>query len=361
MTLTLQPALEAEEMTERILASVIATMETLTVSLGDMLGYYAIVRDHDGVTSGELAAAAGTAERYAREWLEQQATIGILHVADVTAAAKDRHYTLPAGHAEALVDTDSLAYITPFARMVAAAGARLGDIAEAHRTGGGVSWDDYGDDMRQGQGAANKPIFVSPLGSEWFASIPEIHATLSDGGRVADIATGFGWSAIGLALAYPEIHVDGFDVDGPAIEAARANAEAAGVADRVHFHHADAGELGIGGRYDLVTAFEAIHDLAYPVEVLATMRSLAAEAGLVVVMDEAVADAFGDFDNQIEQLMYGYSNLVCLPDGMSHPGSAGTGTVMRPGDLRRYATQAGFTDIEVLPIDAGLFRFYKLV
>ncbi len=361
MTHTIRPALDAEEMTERIFAAVVDTMETLTVALGDMLGYYRIIRDHDGVTSGELAAAAGTAERYTREWLEQQAIIGILHVDDAASAPRDRHYTLPAGHAEALVDTESLTHITPFARAVAAAGIRLNEIAAAHRSGGGVSWDEFGHDMREAQGAANKAIFVGPLGKEWFPAVAEIHATLTDGGRVADVATGYGWSAIGLALAYPDIHVDGFDIDGPSIDVARLNAAATGVADRVHFHHADAGDIGIGGRYDLVTAFEAIHDLAHPVEVLRTMRSLAGPDGLVVVMDEAVADSFGDFDSPVEHLMYGYSNLICLPDGMSHPGSAGTGTVMRHDDLCRYATQAGFADVEVLPIDAGLFRFYRLV
>ena len=361
MTTTPHPALEAEEMAERIFAAVIDTMETLTVCLGDMLGYYAAVRDLGSVTVVELAAAAGTAERYAREWLEQQAIIGILLVDDVDAAPGERRYSLPAGHAEALTDPESLAYIAPFARVAAAAAARLGDIAEAHRSGGGVSWDDFGQDMREGQGAANKPIFMGPLGEEWFPSIPEIHAVLTAGGRVADIATGFGWSAIGLARAYPGIRVDGYDIDGPSIEAARENAEAAGVADRVTFHHADAGELGVESSYDLVTIFEAVHDLPYPVEVLRTMRKLAGDGGLVVVMDEAVADSFGEFDNQTEHLMYGFSNLVCLPDGMSHPGSVGTGTVMRPSVLRRYAVEAGFAGIEVLPIDAGLFRFYRLV
>jgi len=94
---------------------------------------------------------------------------------------------------------------------------------------------------------------------------------------------------------------------------------------------------------------------------LATMRRLAAERGLVMVVDEGVAEQFEAPANDVDRLMYGFSLLVCLPDGMSSPGSVGTGTVMRPGTLRRYAQEAGFDDIEVLPIEHEVFRAYRLV
>jgi 2-polyprenyl-3-methyl-5-hydroxy-6-metoxy-1,4-benzoquinol methylase len=123
----------------------------------------------------------------------------------------------------------------------------------------------------------------------------------------------------------------------------------------------DAAEPPTDSRYDVVTAFECIHDLPQPVDVLATMRTLAGDDGMVVVMDEKVADAFGAVGNELERVMYGFSNLICLPDGMSHPGSVGTGTVMRHEKLADYARQAGFSAIEVLPIEADMWRFYRLV
>jgi hypothetical protein len=91
------------------------------------------------------------------------------------------------------------------------------------------------------------------------------------------------------------------------------------------------------------------------------MRHLAGESGMVVVMDEKVAESFGAIGDDVERLMYGFSILVCLPDGMSHPDSAGTGTVMRPSTLRAYARAAGFEDIEILPIETDLWRFYRLL
>jgi hypothetical protein len=114
------------------------------------------------------------------------------------------------------------------------------------------------------------------------------------------------------------------------------------------------------GDYDLVTAFECIHDMGDPVSVLAEMRELAGADGAVVVMDERVPDEFTGHGDPVEQLFYGFSTLVCLPDGLSHEGSVGTGTVMRPDTLRRYAHDAGFRDVDVLPIENETFRFYRL-
>jgi hypothetical protein len=98
------------------------------------------------------------------------------------------------------------------------------------------------------------------------------------------------------------------------------------------------------------------------VAVLAAARKSLRDGGTVVVMDEAVAEAFAPPGDEVERLMYGFSLLICLPDGMAHPRSAGTGTVMRPDTLRQYASAAGFSEVRILPIEGfGFFRFYELV
>jgi 2-polyprenyl-3-methyl-5-hydroxy-6-metoxy-1,4-benzoquinol methylase len=207
-------------------------------------------------------------------------------------------------------------------------------------------------------------LFLGPLGQEYLPSIPDVDSALRAGGRVADVGCGLGWSAIGIALAYPDATVDGYDVDGPSIEAARRNAREAGVDDRVRFHAVDAAATNAdtvdGERYDAVFAFECIHDLADPVGVLAAMRRLAGDGGAVVVMDERVAETFTAPGDEVERLMYGYSLTCCLADGMAHQPSAGTGTVMRPSTLRRYAVEAGFAEVEILDIANDFFRFYRL-
>ena len=345
---------------EKVFGSIQGTMDLAGIYLGDKLGLYHAVAETPA-TSSELAARASIHERYAREWLEQQAASGYLVVDDVAAGAADRLYSLPAAHAAVVLDRDSLAYSAGVARALVGAFQAIPELLTAFRTGGGVTWERFGDDMLTGQSDTNRPLFLSKLGTEWLPQLPGVDHALHAGGRVADIGCGTGWSSIAIALAYPEATVDGFDIDEWSVDRARENAIAMGVSDRVTFHDRDAAEADPVDGYDLVQAIECIHDMPYPTKVLATMRRLAAERGLVMVVDEGVAEHFEAPANDVDRLMYGFSLLVCLPDGMSSPGSAGTGTVMRPATLRGYAQEAGFADIEVLPIEHEVFRAYRLV
>ncbi|MCO1657839.1 class I SAM-dependent methyltransferase [Pseudonocardia humida] len=347
----------AEEFGERLFTAVLGTQLVQAAYLGDRLGFYRALAG-EALTAAELAVRTGTAERYAREWLEHQAVCGVLTVDDDAAPADARRFRLPAGHAEVLTDVLSPNHVLPLARMAAGIGRHVDELAGAYRTGGGVSWADFGADARESQAAANRPLFLGALPRDYLPSVPDIDAVLRRGGRVADVGCGFGWSAIGLALAHPDVTVDGFDPDGPSIEAARRNAAEAGVGDRVRFRTTDAA-LAEGG-YDLVAAFECIHDMPDPVSVLAAMRTMAGADGVVLVVDERVAEHFTAPGDEVEQLMYGWSITCCLPDGLAHPGSVGTGTVMRPDTLRGYARAAGFAGVDVLPIEDGFFRFYRL-
>jgi SAM-dependent methyltransferase len=352
----------AEAFAERLFGAVLGTQEVFAAYLGDRLGWYrALAAAPQGLTSGELASSTATAERYAREWLEHQTLAAVTAVDDAALPATDRRYRLPAGHAEVLTDELSLNHLMPIARMVGVLGRQVDSLVDAYRTGGGVSWAQLGDEAREAQGAANRPLFLRVLGQEYLPQVPDIHDALSRGGRVADVGCGVGWSSIGIALAYPGVTVDGFDVDEPSIERARRHAVESGVADRVRFHVADGGSM-VGADYDLVAAFECIHDMADPVPALAAMRRLAGDAGAVVVMDERVGEAFtGDPTDEVERFMYGFSLMCCLPDGLSHGPSKGTGTVMRPSTFEGYAKEAGFSAVEVLPIEDDFFRFYRLV
>ena len=348
----------ADEFAQRLLDAVLGAQFVQAAYLGDRLGYYRALAASGPLTPPELATRTGTAERYAREWLEHQAVSGVLTVDDQAAAPEERRFELPAGPAESLTDTTSPAHLLPLARMVGGIGKCLDSLVEAYRSGDGVGWAEFGEDAREGQGGANRPLFLGALPREYLPSIPDIEAVLSGGGRIADVGCGVGWSSIGIALAHPDVTVDGYDVDAPSIDTARANAAEAGVADHVQFYTTDVAT--VPGNYDLVTAFECIHDMPDPVAVLAAMRRLAAPDGVVLVMDENVAETFTAPGGDVERLMYGWSITCCLPDGLATPGSVGTGTVMRPDTLRRYATEAGFAGVDILPVNDDFFRFYRL-
>ena len=131
----------------------------------------------------------------------------------------------------------------------------------------------------------------------------------------------------------------------PSISAAKANAREHGVADRVRFQALDAGAAELAGRYDLVIDLRGAARHVRPVDVLRTARSWPATAATVLVIDEKTDEEFSAPGSDLDRLFYGFSILICLPDGMSHEPSAATGTVMRPATLRRYAQEAGFKDV----------------
>lgn len=360
-TMTIIDATEStsvDAFVERLFGAVLGAQEIQAVYLGRRLGWYDALAEAGPMTSVELARRTGSQERYAREWLEHQAVSSYLLVDDESAAPEERRFRLPAGHAEVLTDIDSEAFVAPLADIVGALGVHLDELATVYRDGGGVSWDALGDGAREAQAAANRPLFLHALGRDLLPQVPDLHEVLTSGARIADVGTGAGWSAIGLARAYPNVTVDGYDVDAPSVEQARRNAAEQGVEERVQFHVSDGAK--VEGTYDAVFAFECIHDMPDPVSVLGAMRRMAGNDGTVIVMDERVAEAFHAPGDEIERLMYGYSITCCLTDGLSHEHSVGTGTVMRPATLERYARDAGFAGIDVLPIENEFFRFYRL-
>jgi SAM-dependent methyltransferase len=347
---------------ERMLASTAGTFDIFTIYIGDRLGFYQSMADTGPLTSIELSAATQTDERYVREWLEQQTVAGILEVDDESAAAQARKYRLPAGHAEVLLEHDSLNFLAPLARMVVGAVTPIQSLLKAYKTGRGVPYRKYGRDFREGQAGINRAAFLKELGSVWLPSLSDIHARLQADppARIADIGCGGGWSSIGMAQAYPKVRVDGYDLDEPSVEDAHLNVKLAGLDDRVKIYLRDAGDPTLKGRYDLVTAFECIHDMSDPVGALRTMLGLVGENGTVVIMDERVGDSFTAKGNDVEWMMYGWSVLHCLPVGKDSQHSAETGTVLRAGTLQQFAEEAGFCEVEILPIDNFFFRFYRL-
>ncbi len=345
----------ADALTERLFTSAVASIDIAGVYLGDRLGWYRSLATDGAATPDELAARTGTDARYAREWLEQQAVGGILDVAD------GHRFSLSDDHAAVLADPDSIYLMAPLTRMLTAAFGRLPSLVEAYRSGAGMGWEAYGPDMREGQAAFNRPAFLHLLGTEWLPAVADVDSRLRSDppARIVDVGCGEGWSSIAISRAYPMARVIGVDFDGPSVDAARRHAQEAGLAGRVEFQHGDAASLD-DGPYDAAIIIEAVHDMANPVPVLRAIRGALAEGSSLIVVDERVAEEFTAPGDELERFMYGWSITTCLPDGRSRQPSVATGTVMRPETLRRYAVEAGFDSVEILPIENDFFRFYRL-
>jgi SAM-dependent methyltransferase len=351
-----------DALVERLFAATIDTLEVASVHLGGRLGFYRALAKGGAATPGELAARTGTAERYVREWAEQQAIAGFLTVDDPDAEADARRYRLPPEYEPVFVDEDDLNYFTPLCGIAVNVLGPFEQLVDAYRSGAGVAFEAYGRDLVDTIGATNRPQFVNLI-AEWLGSVPEIDARLraEPAARIGDVAAGTAQSSIAIARTYPAVTVDALDIDPTSVERARVNVAAAGLTDRVRpvLHDASAGNLG--GPYDLITIFEALHDMNHPVAALKSAKSSLAEGGSVVVADERVAERFAPPGDEIERLNYGFSILHCLAVGLLDADSAGTGTVIRPAAVRAYAVEAGFSRVDVLPIEHDFWRFYRLL
>jgi 2-polyprenyl-3-methyl-5-hydroxy-6-metoxy-1,4-benzoquinol methylase len=354
---------------DRLFRDMTGALELLTVYLGERLGLYQALHADGPATSAELAARTGTVERYIREWLEHHAASGLLAVDDPAAEPLARRYFLPPGHAPVLADTGDARYQAYNGTEIVRAARWMPEVAKAMRGGGApppLSW------APEGRPEFNRAVFLNQLGRRWLPAIADMDVRLrrEPPARVADLACGTGWSSIAMAQAYPLISVDGFDLDADAIQAAQRHAEESGLADRVTFTVADAAgpgasgsgasSSGTSGQYDLVTILEGLHDMSRPADALRAARGMLREPGCVLVADERVEEQFTAPASLEEQYHYAWSVVACLPAVMGDPDTAATGAVMRPGTLRRYALEAGFQGFEVLPVEAGMLRFYRL-
>jgi 2-polyprenyl-3-methyl-5-hydroxy-6-metoxy-1,4-benzoquinol methylase len=345
----------------RIFESGLGFMELLTIFIGDQLGLYGELAQRGPATAPALAARANINERYAREWLEQQAAAGLLEVDDPGKAADDRKYSISSAHAAVLADRESPVYLGYFGGFVPGMASQAPAVVEAFRTGAGVPWSAYGAGIVEGQGFFNRSWLLGSLGSEYLPSIPDVHARLQADppARVLDAACGVGWAAIAIAKAYPKAIVLGVDPDEASIDLARRNAEQHGVADRVRFEVKDA--TGASGPFDFAIVVEAIHDISRPVEVLDAIRRSLVPGGTLIVTDENVGEAFTGPAEMGERFCYASSVTLCLPNSMADQPSAAVGAVMRPETFRSLAREAGFADVEVLDhIELDSQRFYRL-
>lgn len=343
---------------ERMVRAAVGALDLLHVYVGDRLGLYQVMASGEPFTAESLAAKVGIDPRYAQEWLEHEALAGTVAVSGTGGTTR---FILPEEHAEALTEETSLAYAAPLALGIVGVARTLPKVLTAFREGTGVAYEEYGADLRDAISRGNRPMFTHLLGA-WLPQVPGVAERLASDppARVADVGCGVGWSSIAIAKGFPKAEVHGLDLDRASISEAIANAAAEGIADRVRFEVRDAADPSLAGSFDLVCAFETIHDMTDPVGALRAMRSLRSESGSVLIVDERCSDSFTVDVEEGERLQQGWSALHCLPVSMHAAPAAGTGTMMRASTLRTFARAAGFADVEVLPIENELWRFYLL-
>jgi len=314
-----------------------ATLNAALVVMGDKLGYYRELKDAGPTTPTRLARATGTAEPYAREWLNAQAAGGFVEYDPATG-----HYTLPPEQAVALTDETSPAYLPGFFQIALGTVQDAWKLIDLAKDGAGLGWHEHNHDVHEGCERFFRPGYLANLVDGWLPALDGVVDKLERGITVADIGCGHGASTILMAQAFPRSTFVGSDYHAESIAEARQRADAAGVSDRVSFEVAPAqGFSGTG--YDLVTTFDALHDMGDPVGAARHVRQALTEDGTWMVVEPMAGDHVEDNLNPVGRAYYGFSTLLCTPASLSQEVGLALGTQAGPAKIRDVVTTGGFT------------------
>ena len=348
-----QAAVEA--FAERVLGDYAGANAFFMAGIGDRLGLFKELAANGAATSDELATRTRLQERYVREWLGGMAAAGYLDYDPATG-----RYALPADHVPVLAEEAGPFFFgSAFFDFSTNFGETYRRLIDAFRDGGGVPQSEYGAEVAESIERFTAPWFEHMLVQQWLPLMPDTLAKLEEGAMVCDVGCGQGRALSKLAAAFPRSRFVGYDVYEPAIQAAHARVQDAGVADRVRLEVRDAAQ-GFGEHFDVVTTFDVLHDSVDPRGILSAIRSALSPDGRYICLEINCADRPQDNLGPLGTVLYGLSLAYCLPVSLAE-GGAGLGTLGLPESrLSELATEAGFSKVRRVPIDDPFNSVYEL-
>lgn len=313
-----------------------AAVNGALVVLGDRLGIYLSLAEAGAVTSHQLAERTGLHERHLREWLSAQAASGY-----VTYDPGAHTFSLSPEQAAVFADPDSPAAMTGGYYSVSAVYHDEPVVAEAFRNGSGVAWGEHHNCLFCGTERFFRPGYAANLTQNWIPSLDGVEEKLHAGARVADLGCGRGASTLIMAQAYPRSEFWGFDIHPASIEAARRHAQEHGLTN-LHFETGTAQDFP-GSNYDLLTTFDALHDMGDPVGAAAHAHQALAPDGTWLIVEPLAGDSLAENLNPVGRVYYGFSTMVCTPASMSQEVGLALGAQAGEMRLRAVITEGGFT------------------
>jgi SAM-dependent methyltransferase len=335
-----QPRIDEDALHEllgRIVVDFGATSTAPLVVIGDRLGLYRALADHGPHTAAALAARTGTRERYVREWLNANAASGY-----VAYDARTGRYTMTPEQSLAFAAEDGPAFIVGAFQMAVAAGRIVDRLTEAFRTGEGIGWHEHDHGVFHGVARFFRSSYTANLLPSWIPSLDGVEAKLRAGARVADVGCGHGSSTILMAQAFPASSFTGFDYHPASSAEATVKAREAGVADRCRFEVAGAKDFpGVG--YDLVTTFDALHDMGDPAGAARHTLDALDAGGTWLIVEPYAGDRVEENLNPVGRAYYAGSTLICTPCALAQEGGVALGAQAGEARTRAVVTGAGFT------------------
>ena len=337
-TSTASPAFNEDKINEflgKVVCDFGAALSSVLSYIGIKLGLYDALAESEGLTPAELAEKTGTTERYIREWLLNQAASGYAEY-----DAETGKYSLSPEQKVALTDETSPFYVGGGFYVIKAMMNAQPRILEAFQKGGGMLWGEHDPDLFIGTEKFFRPGYQAHLINEWIPALSGVEEKLKTGAKIADVGCGHGASSVILAEAFPNSQIWGFDTHEASIEKARANAEKAGVADRVKFAVANASDFP-NEEFDLVCFFDCLHDMGDPVGAAKRAFETLKPDGSCLIVEPMAGNTVEENFNPVGRTFSAASTLCCTANSLALGGPA-LGAVASEDALKETVLSGGF-------------------
>jgi SAM-dependent methyltransferase len=330
------------------------------IALGLRLGLYEALDRCQPADSKRLAQESGLHERWVREWLRQQSCAGIIDYAPN--GEGDGRFAMSPETAALLADRDGPRWMGGMFYTLPHLIGNLRRLEESFRTGIGLTWDDRGDAAVEATEQGLRAWHQHQLVPVALPALDGVVEKLRAGGAAADVGCGAGLAVIEMAKAFPASEFHGYEISATSLERAAENLRTAGVVN-AFFHKVGDDPLPGDGRFDLVTAFDCLHDMTAPGEFAAAIRRATKGDGTRLIADIKGQPTFEDNleKNPLARMMYAMSIMSCMSSSMSEEGGAGLGTLGLPEPaMRELVSGAGFTRFRRLDLPHPVNAFYEV-
>jgi ubiquinone/menaquinone biosynthesis C-methylase UbiE len=323
----------------KMIGDIGAAVSVPLVRTGMRLGLYKAMDGAGPITSVALAEKAGISERYAREWLAQNAASGYL-----TYEPSGKTFELPPEQAMAFAREDSHVYIGGTIEAVCAIYPTQPKVEQAFLSGGGIEWGEHAGCLFCAVGAMLRPRYIANILQKWLPALNGVKAKLEVGAAVADVGCGTGHSTLIMAKAFPNSTFGGYDFHEPSIDHARDQARLTEGIDNVRFEVATAKNFPARD-LDLVTFFDVLHDLGDPVGAAVHVRQSLKPDGVWMLMEPLAGDATEDNLTPVGRIAYALSAMACIPVSLSQEVGAALGAQAGQKRLTEVIKRGGFREV----------------
>ncbi len=328
-------------------------MVALGLSVGHRTGLFDILATLPPSTSQRIARAGGFSERYVREWLAAMVTGGIIEY-----RPDGQTYFLPPEHAAFTTSAAGANNLAAYTTFVALMADVEGDIVECFTTGGGVPYSRF-TRFQELMAANSGEVFNNALLPAILPVVPGLIEQLHAGIEVADIGCGRGRAINVMAGAFPNSRFTGYDFSPDGVAQGRREAAEWGLTN-ASFEQADVAKLDVTGRFDLITAFDAIHDQAQPRQVLANTARALTPGGVFLMADIAGSSNLEDnLEHPMAPWLYTVSLFHCMTVSLAL-GGEGLGTMWGEQLARDLLAEAGFASVSVQQIEGDPLNSYYI-